>query len=156
MWTVKKWSEVVQSCPTLRPHGHQVPPSMGFSRQEYWSGLPFPSLGNFPTQGLNPGLPHCRQILYRLSHQGNLTLLYSKYLEIFLFFMTNTLYPWDRASPKSHTLLPATSNHQQSIFCFLWLWLPQILISGIMQHLSFCGWLISHSIMPSSFIHAVA
>ena len=29
---------------------------MGFSRQEYWSGLPFPSPGNFPTQGLNPGL----------------------------------------------------------------------------------------------------
>ena len=27
--------------------------------------------GIFPTQGLNPGLPHCRQILYQLSHQGN-------------------------------------------------------------------------------------
>uniref|UniRef100_A0AC11E3T0 Uncharacterized protein n=1 Tax=Ovis aries TaxID=9940 RepID=A0AC11E3T0_SHEEP len=27
--------------------------------------------GIFPTQGLNPGLPHCRQILYRLSHQGS-------------------------------------------------------------------------------------
>ena len=26
--------------------------------------------GIFPTQGLNPGLPHCRQTLYRLSHQG--------------------------------------------------------------------------------------
>ena len=29
---------------------------MGFSRQEYWSGLPFPSPEIFPTQGLNPGL----------------------------------------------------------------------------------------------------
>ena len=27
--------------------------------------------GIFPTQGLNPGLPHCRQILYKLSHQGS-------------------------------------------------------------------------------------
>ena len=27
--------------------------------------------GLFPTQGLNPGLPHCRQILYHLRHQGN-------------------------------------------------------------------------------------
>ena len=27
--------------------------------------------GIFPTQGLNPGLPQCRQILYHLSHQGN-------------------------------------------------------------------------------------
>ena len=44
------WSEVAQLCPTLRPQtgvwwtvAHQAPPSMGFSRQEYWNGLPFPS-----------------------------------------------------------------------------------------------------------------
>ena len=39
-------SEVTQSCPTLCDPvdcSHQAPPSMGFSRQEYWSGLPFPS-----------------------------------------------------------------------------------------------------------------
>ena len=35
---------------------------MGFSRQECWSGLPFPSPGDLPTQGSNPGLPHCRQM----------------------------------------------------------------------------------------------
>ena len=45
---------------------------MEFCRQEYWSGLPFPSLGIFPTQGLNPGLSHCRQILYHLNNQGSL------------------------------------------------------------------------------------
>ena len=50
---------------------YQAPPSMGFSRQEYWSWLPFPFLGIFPTQGSNPGLLHCRQMLYRLSHQGS-------------------------------------------------------------------------------------
>ena len=41
-------SEVAQSCPTLCDPwtvAHQAPPSMGFSRQEYWSGLPFPSPG---------------------------------------------------------------------------------------------------------------
>ena len=38
--------------------------SVGFSRQEYWSGLPCPPQGIFPTQGLNLGLLHCRQILY--------------------------------------------------------------------------------------------
>ena len=43
---------------------------MGFSRQEYWSGLPFPSPENFPTQGSNPGLPRCIQTLYCLSHHG--------------------------------------------------------------------------------------
>ena len=45
---------------------------MGYSREEYWSGLPFPSPGHLPTQGSNPGLPHCGQTLYPLSHQGSL------------------------------------------------------------------------------------
>ena len=42
----------------------QAPPSMRFSRQEYWNGLPFSSPGIFLTQGSNLGLPHCRQTLY--------------------------------------------------------------------------------------------
>ena len=42
----------------------QAPLSMGFSRQEYFSGLPFPSPGDHP----NPRLLHCRQMLYPLSH----------------------------------------------------------------------------------------
>ena len=90
---------------------HQAPLSMGFPRQEYWSGLPLPSPGDLPdpgitsaspalaggfcvpeppffrqencsgllfpspgdlsTQGSNPGLLHCRQILYSLSPQGS-------------------------------------------------------------------------------------
>ena len=43
--------------------------SMRFPRQEYWSGLPFLLQGIFLTQGSNLGLPHCRQILYRLGHK---------------------------------------------------------------------------------------
>ena len=70
---------------------HQAPLSMGFPRQEYWTGLLFflhgiflPCLlhwqaGSLPLHhqgspldpvGSNPGLPHCRWILYQLSHQG--------------------------------------------------------------------------------------
>ena len=40
----KSESEVAQSCPTLTTPwtaAYQVPPSMGFSRQKYWSGVPF-------------------------------------------------------------------------------------------------------------------
>ena len=33
---------------------YQAPPSMGFSRQEYWSGLPFPSPGDLPNPGIEP------------------------------------------------------------------------------------------------------
>ena len=36
---------------------YQAPPSMGFSRQEYWSGLPFPSPGDLLNQGIEPGSP---------------------------------------------------------------------------------------------------
>ena len=90
---------------------HQAPLSIGFSRSEYWSGLPYPSpedlpypgieprspalQANFlptepqgkpkntgkgslsllqwilPTQELNQGLLHCRQMLYHLNHQGS-------------------------------------------------------------------------------------
>ena len=68
--------KVTQSCPTIcNPctAACQAPLSIEFSRQEYWNGLPFPSPGDLPdpTQGLNPGLPLCRQILYHLSHQGS-------------------------------------------------------------------------------------
>ena len=43
---VKSESEVAQSCPTLATPwttAHQAPPSKGFSRQKYWSGVPLPS-----------------------------------------------------------------------------------------------------------------
>ena len=36
---------------------YQAPPSMGFSRQESWSGLPFPSPGCLPDPGIKPGSP---------------------------------------------------------------------------------------------------
>ena len=36
---------------------YQAPPSMGFSRQEYWSGLLFPSPGDLPNPGMKPGSP---------------------------------------------------------------------------------------------------
>ena len=39
--------------------------------QEYWSGCRFLLQGIFLTQGSNSGLPHCRQMLYHLSHQGS-------------------------------------------------------------------------------------
>ena len=36
---------------------HQAPPSIGFSRHEYWCGLPFPSPGDFPDPEIEPGSP---------------------------------------------------------------------------------------------------
>jgi len=70
-----KVSEVTQSCPAVCDPMHYSPP--GFSvhgilqaRILEWVAISF-FRGIFQTQGLNPGLPHCRQILYCLSHQGS-------------------------------------------------------------------------------------
>ena len=58
----RKWSEVkslsrVQLFATPWTVDYQAPPSMGFSRQECWSGLPLPSPGDFPNPGNEPGSP---------------------------------------------------------------------------------------------------
>ena len=56
----RKGSEVTQLCPLSATQGtvaHQLPPSMEFSRQEYWSGLPFLSPGDLPNPGIEPWSP---------------------------------------------------------------------------------------------------
>ena len=53
----------VKSLSRVRPFAtpwtvaYQASPSMGFSRQEYWTGLPFPSPGDLPDPGIEPGSP---------------------------------------------------------------------------------------------------
>ena len=59
---------------SLGPHGLQPARLLcpwGFSRQEYWSGVPCPLPGDLSNPGLNPGLLYCRQIFHHLSHQGS-------------------------------------------------------------------------------------
>ena len=52
-----KWLSRVRLFATPWTVAHQAPPSMGFSRQEYWSGLPFPSPGDLPYPGIEPRSP---------------------------------------------------------------------------------------------------
>ena len=47
----------VQLFVTLWTVAYEDPPSMGFSRQEYWSGVSFPSPGDLPNPGIEPGSP---------------------------------------------------------------------------------------------------
>ena len=57
---------------------HQAPLSMGFFQQEYWNGLPFPSLGDLPNPGIKPlsPVPPALQAYSLLpSHWGSLGLL---------------------------------------------------------------------------------
>ena len=75
-WTIKKavseWVKSlshVQLFATLWTVAYQTPLSMGFSRQDTGVGCHFLLLEIFLNHGLKPALPHCRQMLYRLSHQ---------------------------------------------------------------------------------------
>ena len=59
---------VTKSCPTLATPwtvARQAPLSVGFPRQEYWSGLPFPPPGDLPDPGIEPVPPALQAILYR-------------------------------------------------------------------------------------------
>ena len=65
----------LQSClfATLKTIALQVPLSLGFSRQKYWDGLPFPSPGYLPDPGIEPGSPGTPAMQVHslpLSHQG--------------------------------------------------------------------------------------
>ena len=54
---VKSLSSVRSLFVTLWTVAYQAPPSMGFFRQEYWSGLPFPFPGDLPNTGIKAGSP---------------------------------------------------------------------------------------------------
>ena len=45
---------------------YQALSSMGFSRQEDWSGVPLPSPGDLPNPGMEPGSPACRQRFFTI------------------------------------------------------------------------------------------
>ena len=70
--------KVLQLCPTLCDPmdcvAHQASLSMGFSRQEYWSGLQYPAPGDFPDPGLKPVAPAAPTLQtgsLLISHWGN-------------------------------------------------------------------------------------
>ena len=57
---------------TLWTVAHQAPLSLGFSKQEYWSGLPCPPPGDLPDPGMEPRSPALQaDPFYHLSHQGS-------------------------------------------------------------------------------------
>ena len=68
MFCISEWMKVVQSCPTFCD-----PMKNSWNSPGQNTGVGSLSLlqGIFLTQGSNPGLPHCRQILYQMSHKGS-------------------------------------------------------------------------------------
>ena len=86
---------------TPRTVAYQAPPSMGFSRQECWSGLPFPSPGDLPDPGIEPGSPALRA-----------DALLSEPLNIKeIFFLLFIYLPFD--------LLMNSFSHRRTLTCIL-------------------------------------
>ena len=88
-----KWSEVTQSCLTLCDPMDCSLPGLGFSRQEYWSGLPFPSPGDLPDPGIEPGSPALGADALTSEPPGKpMSNLFSKYLYgAYLYWKKNSL-----------------------------------------------------------------
>ena len=80
---------------------YQAPLSMGFPEKEYWSGVPFPSPGDLPDLGSNPGLLHCRQTLYHLSYQGS------------PIFIQDAIFPVLPSSPTPAQRMVHKKGHQR-------------------------------------------
>ena len=75
MMMILKSESVAQSCPTFFDPMNCVACqalSMEFSRQEYWTGLPFPSLGDLPHPGMEPGSPELQADSLPSERQGKL------------------------------------------------------------------------------------
>ena len=78
---------VVSDSATLKTEVCQAPLFMEFSRQEYWSGLPFPSLGDLPDLGLEPRSPALQEDSLPPEPLFQLGKIYISYLPpVFFFF----------------------------------------------------------------------
>ena len=103
---------VIQSCLTLcDPIGRQAPLPMEFSRQE---GCHSFLKGNIPTQELHPGLLHCRQILYHLSHMGSPCSVYTSIKLSWNQWMNQWVHPQWPSSGADITLRPAWNRQRSS------------------------------------------
>ena len=82
-WNLEKWyvCSVMSDSATSWTITHQAPLSMEFSRQEYWSGLPFLTPRDLPNPGIEPWSPALAQILYPLSHWYRWSYLQSKNID---------------------------------------------------------------------------
>ena len=102
---------------------YQAPPSVGFSRQECWSGLPFPFPGDLPDPGLEAGSPALAGGFFTLSHLElhfyTLYLLISHSLQ---YFPRDNMSPRTRWgglfsvlwTPSSDSLCPASAGPEHS------------------------------------------
>ena len=104
-FVVQSLSRVQLFCDPMYYIARQAPLSMGLPRQEYWSGLPFPSPEDLPDPGIEPTPPEYRQILYHQSHQRSclqLTTIYMthKHVSLAQTSSINSRIQWPKKKKK--------------------------------------------------------
>ena len=87
---------------------HQAPLSMKVSRQEYWSGLPFPSPGHHPDPGIKPRSSALQVDSLPLNHQGlwYVIIFLHRIWKMLLFYSTSLVWPL----PQFSYLIPAKKD----------------------------------------------
>ena len=134
-----KWSEsrsVVSN--SLGPHGLHSPGNP--PGQNTGVGSLFLLQGIFPTQGSNPGLPHCRCILYQLSHQGSLKIMETSFKRSHAHTATPSV-PNPATGHCGPTPLPEIPRHSQAslgqslVESLLLLAIREMQITTTMEHL---------------------
>ena len=99
---------------------HQVPPSMGFSRQEYWRGWPFPSPGDLPNPGIEPGSPTLQADALPSEPSGKPLLLLSYFLlSHFILFVKFLLYFDGESHFKQYFLIRVQGHPEVSYMSLL-------------------------------------
>ena len=107
---------------TLWIVAHQALLSMGILQARILEWFPMPS-SIFPTQALNPGLPHCRQILYHLSHQGSLNMWW---VFIIIYWLIEYLVDWLKfvhmavSFKGTLSFCHCVSSHDPTSLCTFW------------------------------------
>ena len=115
---------------------YQASPSTGFSRQKYWSGIPFPSPGDLPNPGIEPRSPTLEadaltseppgkpEIEDRCNKQiGNKFFLYKTKILLLKVVICNLLY-----SRCEQHLISQRLNKGGNILTFQWQWVVQVIV----------------------------
>ena len=98
MQNIQSEVKVVQFCPTLCDPTDYTVLGILQARMLEWVAVPLLQ-GIFPTQGSNPGFPHCRQILYQLNYLGS-PKIYKELLKFNIKKMNNSITKYTKAFPR--------------------------------------------------------
>ena len=139
----------------LQPHGlvaHQSPLSMGFPRQEYWSGLPFPSPGDLPDPGIELSSPALIGRFFTTVSPGKLfKIIEKKKIDPSKVVLNlTTACNASQTRPDKHEVLQAWHSFWWHIFAPNW----RVSADSHSSHYSCAPYINSHK-MPSGYCHSL-